>query len=180
MLDGIEYMLATEKPEGFDEYHADDDVLNNVWFRFAKPQMREYHQPQIGAFVTAHVRMEVRRAALLAPESFLYADTDCVIFDAPVDLRIDPSRYGLWKIEEEGAGYWLITKKVYAKFSGTVKHAKGLNIKRLEIDDFERWFEGDAPTQTQIQRQNWVKVMQGAPMFVERKKIGQKGLTKSN
>lgn len=179
MLDGIEYVLALDRPEGFDEYRADDDVLANVWFRFCEPQSREYHQPQLGAFITAHVRMEVRRAALLAPESFLYADTDCVIYDRPIDLPIDAKRYGFWKIEDEGAGYWIITKKVYAKHSGEIRRAKGMTVKTLTTDHFAAWYAGAAPRQRQLQRQSWVKVMQGADMFRTREKVGQKMLAQS-
>lgn len=174
MLDGVEYVLALDRPDGFDEYRAESDTLANVWFRFLEPQSREYHQPQIGAFITAHVRMEVRRAALRAPESFLYADTDCVVFDCPVELPIDPKVYGFWKVEESGADYWIITKKVYAKHSGEIKRAKGLTVRSLSASDFDAWFKGVAPRQRQIQRQSWVKVMQGAPMFATREKVGQK------
>lgn len=180
MLDGMELLLSLERPgEEFREYQPDEDLLSNVWFRFKQPQWRDYHQPQIGAFITAHVRMEVRRAALLAPESFIYADTDCTVFDAPVDLPIDPKRYGYWKQEEQGEYFYMITKKVYAsraqdeKGRPRVAHAKGLNVKRLTLADFERWHEGRPPIQEQVQRQSWLKVMGGAPMFVSREKTGQ-------
>lgn len=173
MLDGAEYLLAMDKPEGFHEYQPEEDLLQHVWFRFKEPQWREYHQPQIGAFITAHVRMEVRRAALAMPEAFIYADTDCVAFDQPVDLPIDPKRYGYWKEEEKGADYYVITKKVYARKDGSVMHAKGLNIKKLKADDFARWFKGESPVQKQVQRQNFIKVMTGAPMFRDHTRRGQ-------
>jgi len=176
MLDGIEFMLAADKPAGFHEYQPDEDCLQNVYFRFKEPQIREYHQPQIGAFITAQVRMEVRRAALLAPEAFLYADTDCVVFDCAVDLPIDAKRYGYWKIEEAGEHYYMVTKKVYARQDGSILHAKGMNVKRLTKDDFAMWYAGRSPVQKQVQRQNWVKVMTGAPMFAERERRGQIGL----
>lgn len=178
-LEGIELVLANEAPEGFYNYQCEDDAIQHIWFRFAKPTLREYHQPQLGAFITAHVRMVLRRAILINPDGWLYADTDCVIFDSPVDLPIDPSRYGWWKVECEGKEYRIITKKVYADFGANEKHAKGLNIRRLTDEDFVRWYNGEPPRQTQIQRQNFLKCMTGAEMFVElikfgERKIGQK------
>jgi hypothetical protein len=44
----------------------------------------------------------------------------------------------------------------------------------LTSDDFKNWFEGRPPTQKQIQRQNFVKIISGFDMFIEREKIGQK------
>jgi hypothetical protein len=173
-LDGLEIVLASECPDEFTEYQPDEDELRYVFCKLGEPTHRDYHKPQIGAFITAHVRMVVRRAALLAPDAFLYADTDSVVFSRAVDLPIDARKYGLWKIEEEGALYRLITKKVYSDFAGTVKHAKGLVVSRLSAEDFKRWYEGEPPEQLQIQRVNWLKVMTGAPMFAERTKMGEK------
>lgn len=175
-LDGIELLFANDCPEGFQHYQSEDDALQHVFFRFQKPQLREYHQPQLGAFITAHVRMVVRRAILVNPAAWLYADTDCVIFDRPVTLPIDAKKYGMWKIESEGEFYRIITKKVYANKDASVKHAKGLNVRYLSADDFESWYEGTSPRQRQIQRNNFLKVMTGSDMFVEREKVGQKQL----
>lgn len=173
-LDGMELILALECPEGFSEYQSENDQLKNVWFKLGKPVLREYHQPQLGCFITAHVRMQVRRAILSAPDAWLYADTDCVIFDRPVALPIDPMKYGLWKIEAAGELYRIITKKVYADFAGKHRHAKGMNVRRLTGDDFIAWYKGAPPTQLQIHRQNFIKFVTGAPMFTERNKVGQK------
>lgn len=179
-LDGIELVMSLDCPDGFSHYQSENDQLQCVWYRFGKPALREYHQPQIGAFITAHVRMVVRRAILLAPERWLYADTDCVAFDKPVSgLPIDSAKYGAWKCEESGTEYWIIEKKVYARKDGAwdekhVRHAKGMNVKRLDREAFEAWFNGKPPEQTQIQRQNFVKfITRAAPMFSERKKVGQ-------
>jgi hypothetical protein len=173
-LDGLELLLALECPEGFAEYQSENDELKNVFFKLGKPVMREYHQPQLGCFITAYVRMQVRRAILRAPESWLYADTDCVIYDRPVALPIDPSKYGLWKIEAAGEPYRIITKKVYADFAGNVKHAKGMNVKRLTNADFIAWYKGEPPRQLQVHRQNFIKFVTGKPMFIEHNKVGQK------
>lgn len=174
ILDGIEMLLAKEQPDGFFSYQAEDEELRHIWCRFVDPLVREYHQPQIGMCITAHVRMQVRRAALVDPGAWLYADTDCVIFDRPVSLPIHKSQYGKWKIEAEGENYRLITKKVYADFAGTVSHAKGMNVRKLTTDDFLRWFEGEAPRQRQLHKNNFLKVMTGADMFVEHDKVGQR------
>ena len=182
-LDGIEYLMSNEQPEGYYEYFDETENLQHVWFRFGEPQDRDYHQPHIGAFITAHVRMVVRRAILRNPLHWLYSDTDCVIFSRPVDLDLDTSRYGAWKPEVLGDEYHLIAKKVYAavKMEEQRKtgakgdaYAKGLNVQRLNHDDFLRWFEGVPPKQTQVQRQNFIRVMTGSEMFIERVKVGQR------
>lgn len=179
MLDGMEFLFAYDKPKDFHPYHGDETQMENVWFRFKEPQWREYHQPQLGAFITAHVRMLVRRAALLAPQNFLYADTDCVVFDRPVSLPVDRLKYGFWKVEEAGERYWIITKKVYAKIEGSwdakhARHAKGMNVKRLTKADFAAWAKGVAPRQRQLQRNNFVNFVTGGEMFKSREKVGQK------
>lgn len=174
-LDGLELLIAAEKPDGFSEYPVSDDNegLQYVWYRFGTPMLREYHQPQIGGFITAQVRMAVRRAALLSPDTWLYADTDCVVFREPIALPIDPGKYGAWKIEEAGAQFTIAAKKVYCSADGKTKHAKGLNIKYLTTEDFEKWYHGVPPRQKQIQRQNFVKVLSGFDMFFEREKTGE-------
>lgn len=176
-LDGLEFLLAHDCPPGFAEYFAEDDseqFFSHVWYRQGEPQSRAYHQPHVGAFITAHVRMIVRRAALIDPKAWLYADTDCVMFsrDVTKHLDISDSRYGAWKIEEQGAPFMLVAKKVYAAHDGNTKHAKGLNVRRLAISDFEKWYAGEIPEQIQIQRQNFVKVMAGRDMYRELKRRG--------
>ena len=184
-LEGLEILIAPEEPEGFAPYYLDEQMQENgmtyLWFRFADPMLREYHQPQIGAFITAHVRMVVRRAALIQPDSWLYADTDCVMYrdDQTAQLDIDAKRYGAWKIEELGTEFIIAAKKVYTSMDGETMHAKGLNIgppekRLLSIGDFERWLTGEAPTQTQLQRQSFVKVLSGFDMFIERVKVGER------
>lgn len=195
-LDGIELVMANECPDGFHEYQSEDDTVRHLWFKFGKPVLREYHQPQLGAFITAHVRMVVRRAALLAPDAWKYADTDCVMFDQAVALPVDPGRYGMWKLEAAGEPYLLIGKKVYtdmdyaAPIAERVRHAKGMNVRRLTDADFVAWHKGawtDAdtgeilisPRQKQVQRQNFVKAMTGADMFIEHTKVGQRSVAVS-
>lgn len=172
-LDGIELLLSQKKPEGYYEYQAENEELRHVWFKLNRPVPREYHQPQIGAFITAHVRMVVRRAALLSPDNWIYADTDCVVFTKPVALPISPSQYGLWKEEVKGDVYRFIQKKVYGKVGGGDLHAKGMNVKRLTDADMDAWFNGRSPKQAQLQRNNFLKVMTGASMFVTRVKVGE-------
>lgn len=178
-LEPIEFIIASEPPsEEWQPYYADEITpLEHVYFRWQEEKPKEYHQPHVGAFITAHVRMVLRRAALLAPEAWLYADTDCVVFsrDVTAQMDCDSKRYGAWKIEEEGARYKIIAKKVYTQTDAPGKNkrsAKGLNVKRLSDDDFASWFEGKAPTQTQVQRNNFLKVMQGAEMYREQVRRG--------
>lgn len=176
-LDGIELVASAERPEGFSLYDMETEGADElIWFRLSEPMLRSYHQPQLGAFITAHVRMVVRRAALLNPDTWLYADTDCVMFrsDETARLDIDPKRYGAWKVEETGAEYILAAKKVYVSSDGKTKHAKGLNIRKLTVDDFEKWYRGEPPQQEQLQRQSFVKVIAGYDMFIHRTKVGEK------
>lgn len=178
--DGIEYVLALEKPEGYHEYQSEDDKLQHVWFRLGEPIPREYHQPQLGTFITAHVRMELRRAALLAPDAFVFGDTDCAAFTRPVPLAVHPTEYGKWKAEVEGDDYIVIDKKVYAAADGSVRHAKGVNVGsaergwKLTVEDFNAWYQGSPPLQRQVQRANFVASMTGADMYFERSKWGSK------
>jgi hypothetical protein len=170
----IEIQLAAEQPEGFTPYDDVEGIVGGVWFRLVEPPLREYHQPQVSAWITASVRMKVRRAALLDAGAFLYADTDCVIFSRPVpSLPIDPARYGLWKIEAAGVRYIICNKKVYAAEDGSVKHAKGLNVGRLTMADFEAWHDGRPPKQDQLQRRNWLRFLMGESMFTPVSKVGQ-------
>jgi len=173
-LGGYELVMSAERPDGFYQYQDGLDPVQHIWFRFAEPQMRDYHQPQIGAFITAHVRMVIRRAILLAPDAWLYSDTDCCMYSRPVDLPIDPGVYGKWKIEAEGEEYSIIAKKVYCAMDGSEMKAKGLTIKKLNMDDFAAWYDGRPPRIRQTQRQNFVAVMSGADMFVIREKVGQR------
>jgi hypothetical protein len=172
-LDGLELIMSNEKPDGYSEYFSEDEGLQHVWFKFGEPGVRDYHQPQIGAFITAHVRMVLREAILRNYEAWLYCDTDCAVFDRPVQLDCDENIYGKWKVEVNGDYYRIIAKKVYASIDGTVKHAKGMNVRKLTDEDMDDWYHGIPPTKKQIQRQNFVKVMSGMDMFVERIKTGQ-------
>jgi hypothetical protein len=97
---------------------------------------------------------------------------NCVAFDSPVDLPLSATQYGYWKQETDGEHYRIIAKKVYASIGAKEKHAKGLNIKRLTDDDFKDWFNGIVPVQEQTQRQNFVAVMAGFDMFIERTRRG--------
>lgn len=177
-IEPLEFLLCAECPDGFAPYYGDDfDPIEHVFFRFVDEQReKDYHQPQLGAFITAHVRMVLRRAALQAPDAWLYADTDCVVFsrDVTAQLDIDAKRYGAWKIEEAGTVYKLIAKKVYSEAEGDrmKRSAKGMNVKRLTAEDFDNWFDGEPPIQQQVQRQNFLQVMRGAEMYRRQERRG--------
>lgn len=168
-IEPVEFVLAPDCPPGYEPFFDDEsNPIEHLFFRF-DPNMRpkDYHKPQIGAFITAHVRMVVRRAALIDPGAWLYADTDCVIFDRDVTdkLDIDSKRYGAWKIEEAGTVYQIIAKKVYHEVGGKKRSAKGLNVKRLTEADFEAWADDRPPEQDQIQLRRFADVMAGAEMY---------------
>lgn len=177
-LEYIEYLISADLPPGYLPYYGDNiDPLENIYYRFTPQEQirpKGYHKPQIGAFITAYVRMVVRRAALLAPDNWLYADTDCVIFSCDVTEKMDTDakRYGAWKIEESGTEYQIIAKKVYRNVEKEKLNAKGLNIKRLKPIDFDKWYAGDAPMQTQVQRNNFMMAMRGAEMYRKQTRSG--------
>ena len=174
----IEYILAAECPPDCVPYYGDgSDPIEHIYYRIdddRKP--KAHHQPHIAAWITSHVRMVVRRAALLAPQSWLYADTDCVVFATDVTSRldIDSSRYGAWKIEESGTVYELIAKKVYSQVGGKnpKRSAKGLHVNKLSAADFSAWFDGKPPVQKQNQVQNFLSVLHGAEMFRKQTRKG--------
>lgn len=177
-VEPIEFILATECPPdgGWASYYGDGfDPIDHVYCRIdTDRRAKPYHQPHVGAFITASVRMTLRRAALLAPDAWLYADTDCAIFsrDVTQHLDIDAKRYGAWKIEEAGTPYRIIAKKVYSEVGGGKRSAKGLNVRFLTDDDFAGWYEGNAPVQDQTQVQNFLAVMQGAEMYRTQRRQG--------
>jgi len=176
--DPIEYVIAAERPDGFRDYYGDGfSPIEHVYFRFDLDRKPKAHQqPQLGAFITAAVRMTVRRAALLDPDAFLYADTDCVIFSRDVTdrLDIDAKRYGAWKIEEIGTHYRIIAKKVYAAHDLSHTSAKGLNVRRLSASDFVEWYQGNEPVQEQTQLRNFLEVMHGFDMYRTQTRKGTK------
>jgi hypothetical protein len=188
-LGGYEVVMAATRPDGYYQFQDDGDPVQHIWFKFGEQQSRDYHQPQIGSFITAHVRMVLRRAILLDAKAWLYSDTDCCMFSRPVALDIDPGRYGAWKVEAEGEHYRIVAKKVYCAMDGSEMKAKGMTIsrptpvqddtgkwtiRRLNMDDFARWYDGKPPRIKQTQRLNFVGVMSGGDMFVERIKVGQR------
>lgn len=182
----MEFLIADAPPkdQGWEPYFGDgseNEPIEHVWYRFTEEtRPKIYHAVQLGAFITAAVRMKVRRAALLRPESWLYADTDCVMFDSDVTalLDIDPMRYGAWKVEETGKPYRVIAKKVYAEIMEAPdakpkkRSAKGLNVRKLDDQAFEAWFNGAPPVQQQIQRNNFLAVSQSAAMFRAQQRRG--------
>lgn len=165
--DGIEYCLSVECPPGYlPWYEGDDgDPIEHVFWRPQESRPKPHHKPQIAAFITAHVRMVLRRAALLDPQAWLYADTDCVMFSRDMAglMDIHPTRYGAWKVESEGEMHRIIMPKVYQ--SARKVAARGMNAQTLTGEHFEKWFDGQAPNQTQIQLRNFLDVMRGAEMY---------------
>lgn len=168
----IEFMICATMPPGDDwfPYYGDslDEPLQHVWARFTPDApTKDYHAIQIASSITAAVRMQVRRAALLDPDAWLYADTDCVMFtrDMTAHLDIDTSRYGAWKVEDAGKFYRVIAKKVYAAIDDSSRSAKAMRVNDLTVDDFALWQSGYAPMQAQVQRNNFLRVLQGVEMF---------------
>lgn len=182
-LGGEELIMAKTCPDGFFQWN---EGTSYIWCRVQdKDEIeRGYHQPQIASFITAYVRMVVRRAIMKNPTGWIYADTDCVVFDSPTELDIDKKRYGAWKQETNGEPYRFIVKKGYYSEDKKTVHIKGMNIRNskgeLKFTEAELtdWWNGKPPKQAQTQRKNFMKVVGGADMYAGRKKVAQKTDTK--
>ena len=178
-LGNEELLMSRECPEGFKQWREE---LNYIWCRTQDDEERErgYHQPQIASFITAYVRMVVRRAILKNPTGWIYADTDCVVFDSPTDLDIDKKIYGKWKQETDGDEFRFIVKKGYYSIDKKTVHCKGMNIRhsngdlKFTDDDLKKWWEGKPPNQNQTQRKNFLTVLSGGDMYHGRNKNAQK------
>lgn len=162
---GDEFIFSKNQPEGYTLYDPYDKAMKHVFSRLRDSIPKKYHIPQIGVFITAHVRCVVREAALYMEDSFLYADTDCVAFDKKAHhLHLDPIHYGSWKVESAGEEYIIIGKKtMYRENGGAV--AKALIVKYLTKQTFIDWYANIVPMQLQVQRQNILKVLGGCAMF---------------
>lgn len=171
-LNNVELIFAKECPDGYLFWEPTDPDMQNVFCRIRFAIDKPYHLPQIGSFITAHVRVKLREAAIKMENEFIYADTDCLVFSKPADhLEIDAKKYGAWKQEANGDLYMIVAKKVYASEKGEVK-AKGLNTKHLTPEVYKEWINGKVPKQTQTQRQNFLQFIGGAAMFKDTERTG--------
>jgi hypothetical protein len=167
-----EFILAKEKPEGYELFDSFDPHAKYIFARERKSFDKKYHLPQIGAFITAHVRCVVRESAVYDEDNFLYADTDCIAFSRKArHLHLDPTRYGSWKVENAGDTFIIIGKKAYWCEDGTTK-AKGMMVKHLTKQHYDDWLKGIVPEQDQLQRQNILKFLSGRAMFNTLKRKG--------
>lgn len=160
-----EFILAKEKPDGYELFDSFDKDAKYIFARERKSFDKKYHLPQIGAFITAHVRCVVREHAVYDEDHFLYADTDCIAFSRKArHLHLDPTRYGSWKVENAGDTFIIIGKKAYWCEDGTTK-AKGMMVRHLTKQHYIDWLKGKIPEQDQLQRQNILKFLSGRDMF---------------
>ncbi len=173
-LEGNDYVIAADQPPGFVPAEIENPDRDFLYVKTGMECKRPYHKPQIAAFITAHVRMEVRRAALLGGLDWIYADTDCVVYRKPVTgLDIHPTRYGAWKQEVAGVPYLFIAKKVYASKDGQSIYAKGMNKAGLTLGDMKNWYQGNPPKRKQLHQRNVIHFLSGFDMYVTRVKTGQ-------
>jgi hypothetical protein len=169
----LEFVLAKELPDGYYLYDTFDENAKHIFAKNRRAFHKKYHCPQIGVFITAHVRTVVRNVALKEEQYFLYADTDCVCFSKDIKhhLEIHPTRYGAWKQEAAGNSYIIIGKKTYYGDDGTRK-AKGIITKGLTQETYTDWLNGKLPIQVQTQRINILKFLGGQAMFREQERHG--------
>jgi hypothetical protein len=167
-----EFILAKEQPEGYYLFDSFDPEAKYIFAKERKSFDKKYHLPQIGAFITAHVRCVVRESAVYDEDNFLYADTDCIAFSRKArHLHLDPTRYGSWKTENAGDNFIIIGKKAYWCEDGTTK-AKGMMVRHLTKQHYIDWQKGIVPEQEQVQRQNLLKFISGHAMFKTLKRKG--------
>ena len=99
-VEPLEFVLAAECPDDCEPFYGDGtDPLEHIFYKFdLNMRPKPYHAPQIAAFITSHARMVLRRSIIKNLDSWLYADTDCLVFsrDVTSDFDIDPRRYGAW------------------------------------------------------------------------------------
>lgn len=166
------YIVSAKRPRGaFPVFDGSGEHIDGLWFRTEKRDTRRrYERPQIGAFITAHVRTVLYDAIMGDPDHFVKCDTDSVSFTRPQTLLISPWRYGDWKLVTDGKRDIVIGKKVYWS-TGKGATCKGLRVKQLKRRDFERWFaEGTPPNQTQVQLLSWKKSL--APLWRVQERSG--------
>lgn len=172
--DNEKYLVSFLRPRGaFPVFDGSGEHITGLWF---KPQTRDarrrYQRPQIGAFVTAHVRCVIYDAIMQDPDHFVKCDTDSVSFTRAQTFPISPWRYGDFKCENDGRRDIVIGKKVYWS-EGKGATCKGLRVKQLTRRDYERWFaDGTPPVQTQVQLLSWKKSL--APLWRVQERSGTK------
>ena len=176
----LDIVIAHDAPDGsWMPFAPENPDLDLYWSRRSgdEPRERPYHVVQLGAFITASVRMKLYAAAMKAPEAFIKADTDSVTFTVPVpSLDIDPKRYGAWKVEASGTRAIVIGKKTYATFDrdgGFHAVCKGISPKLLTVADYERWIvTGEPPEQEMVQLISWRTAGLLGPMYRFQKRRG--------
>jgi len=173
---GKSFLFSNFKPKGYEEFIPDwENPEDRCPYIFVKEEedeqrARDYHQPQIAATITAHVRMVVRRAALLGGDAWVFSDTDSCVYSRDMSKKLKPlsdTAYGAWKLESAGVEYTVVEDKTYYSRVDNIIHAKGLNINPLTYDAMDQWYNTRIkPEQRQVQRANFFKFMQGiTPMF---------------
>lgn len=175
---GDDYVISMACPEGYTHYNhgtLGTDLELPLWVKSELPEPAFYHVPQIAAFVTAYVRIRTMQAALLSPDTFISADTDMVAFSSPVaasEAQTHPLEYGKWKKEVDGTPYIFVCKKGYADLRTGEKHIKGLVTDQVTVEQMQRWLKGELPVQVQTQRQGFLKVLSGEPMYKNLERTG--------
>ena len=176
-----DFVFSNFMPEGYEQYIEDflapEESCPYIFRKDKESRIKNYHQPQIAATITAHVRMQVRRAALLGGNDWIFSDTDSCVFgcDMGNQLFMSKTEYGAWKLECAGVEYTVIEDKTYYSRDDNVIHAKGLKIKDLDYDLLDDWFDtGEKPEQLQVQRNNFFKFMQGIEPMFRKHEVNQK------
>ncbi len=191
ILQGLDIIYSSKPVPGYIPYQEENPNYKNILCKKSdRDTYRGYHKPQLGGIITEYVRMVVRRAALLAGDNFLYADTDCIAAKEPIEgLDVDSRRYGAWKLEGAYVLSIFVEKKIYAikdkkkkdKETGVetlewdVKF-KGLRHDNVGLEDIINAQNRRPVTKTQLQRNSVMKVLAGSPMFRSVSKTGNKSM----
>lgn len=175
-------LISRTRPDGGVALMPEQSAV--VWGVKEEKDEPEYHRPQIGVFIMAYGRCQLMRTAAKAPAYFLKADTDGITFarDMRDMLWIDATRYGAFKCEYEATEIMIFAKKCYCYAGADAREVlervqadpygveeicgmKGIRARELSWEDRIAWFSGNPPSQKQIQVNNVIKQLSGAPMY---------------
>lgn len=172
-----EYQISHLKPsKGWFRYDAFGEY-KNLWVtpNIKKHWTNDFYQPQLSTFISAYVRMELRRAIIKQGAAFLYCDTDSMILTQRAKgIEIHPTKFGAWKCEAINHEMVIVGRKTYADLTA-------LNVVsscvRLSVDDVVKWLEGQTPKTEMQTRTNYLNALFGEPMF---KQIYRSGMDYDN
>lgn len=152
-----EYQIARAQPNGGVPVCDDEgEIYPGIWMiPERKDTRRTYMRPQLAAFITAKVRLELYKIACENSEHFVRADTDSLSFSRPVRLPLGRT-FGSWKLESRGELAVVVKNKAY--WTRRKAASAGLQLPAATIREYEAWLRsGRAPKRPQRHLRAWLK-----------------------